>query len=250
MSALSRIALDQHRHLKLRKGDLVILSARVIPGNERAISRMVDHLFRRGAEVVLDPDRRLHTSGHASQEELKIMLNLTRPEYFVPIHGDFRHLVRHADLVEAAGHPRNRILIAEDGDVITFRRGRGRLDGRVPAGRVFIETGLEQVEELVIRDRQHLSEDGLLMAIVVISQQSGELLGEAEIVSRGLSVPLDIEEVYRLAAERVRETVQESSPEERADWGVMRAKIQADLKRFCRKQLKRHPMILPVIMEI
>ncbi|MBI4161812.1 MAG: ribonuclease J [Acidobacteria bacterium] len=250
MSALARIALDQHREVHLRKGDLVILSAREIPGNERAISRMVDHIFRRGAEVVLDPERRLHTSGHASQEELKLLWQMCRPRHFVPIHGDYHHLVRHADLVAACGQPRPGILLAVNGDVIAFRDGRGRIDGRVPAGRVFIDAGLERVEELVVRDRQHLSEDGVLMVVAAIDRQTGGLLGDPEVVSRGLSVPVDLEEVYRQAARILRETVAGSSPEERADWGVIRAKIQAALKRFCRKQLKRHPMILPVIMEV
>ena len=250
MSALSRMALDMHRDVKLQKSDLVILSARRIPGNGRAIARMVDHLFRRGAEVVLDSGQLLHTSGHASREELKIMYSLVRPDYFVPIHGDYHHLVRHADLIASTGHPRDHILLAVDGDVLSFRRGRGHIAGRIEAGRVFIETGLEPIEENVIRDRRHMSEDGLLMAVVVIDRQSGELLEEAEIVSRGLSPPIDREAIYRDAAQRVRDTLEGSSPEERADPGVIRAKIQADLKRYCRRQLKRHPMILPVIMEV
>ncbi|MEE9226351.1 MAG: ribonuclease J [Acidobacteriota bacterium] len=249
MSALSRIALDRHKEVQLRRGDLVILSARSIPGNEKAISRMVDHLSRRVAEVLNDPKSPLHVSGHACQEELKIMLNLCQPEFFIPIHGNYRQLACHAELAARSGIPRDRILLTEDGQIVQFRDGRLEEAGRVQTGRVFIDTGLGEVGEIVIRDRQHLSEDGIIMAMVVIDQQTGEMQGDSEIISRGFTAAIPLDQVYRDAAARVRTTVEGSSAEERSDLGVIRAKIQTDLKRYFRKTLKRHPMILPVIME-
>jgi ribonuclease J len=252
MSALSRIALDEHKEVKVGPSDLVIFSARTIPGNEKSISRVVNHVLKRGAEVMLDDDGgTIHVSGHASQEELKIMLNLTRPRYFIPIHGEYRQLHRHARLAEEGGIPKERILLVEDGDQVSLTREKGWRSGKVDTGRVFIDTTREEVEEVLIRDRRHLSEDGIVTAVVVINKGSGEIEREPEIVSRGFV--LEEEEgdgILQRASDRVRQTVAASTLEERGDVHVIHAKIQADLKRFFRKEVGRRPMIIPMVIEI
>jgi len=252
MSALSRIALDEHKEVKVGSGDLVIFSARSIPGNEKSISRVVNHLLKRGAEVLLDEGRdSIHVSGHASQEELKIMLNLTRPRYFVPIHGEYRQLHRHARLARDGGIPPERILLPEDGDLLEFSREKGWRSGKVGTGRVFIDGTREEVEEILIRDRRHLSEDGIVTAVVVINKGSGEVETEPEIVSRGFVLEEDEGDgILQRAADVVRATVAASTLEERGDVHVIHAKIQADLKRFFRKELGRRPMIIPIVIEI
>ncbi len=252
MSALSRIALEEHKEVKVGPGDLVIFSARTIPGNEKSISRVVNHLLRRGAETMLDDDRgTIHVSGHASQEELKIMLNLTRPRYFIPIHGEYRQLHRHARLARDGGIPEERILMVEDGDQISFSRERAWRSGKISTGRVFIDGTREEVEEVLIRDRRHLSEDGIVTAVVVINKGSGEIEREPEIVSRGFVLEeTEGDGILQRAADLVRETVTASTLEERGDVRVIHAKIQADLKRFFRKEMGRRPMIIPMVIEI
>ncbi len=252
MSALSRIALDEHKEVKVGPGDQVVFSARTIPGNEKSISRVVNHLLKRGAEVLLDEGRdSIHASGHASQEELKIMLNLTRPRFFVPIHGEYRQLHSHARLARESGIPPDRILLPEDGDVLEFTREKGWRSEKIPTGRVFIDGTREEVEEVLIRDRRHLSEDGIVTAVVVINRSTGEMETEPEIVSRGFV--LEEEEgdgVLQRAADVVRTTLSSSTHEERGDVHVIHAKIQADLKRFIRKETGRRPMIIPMVVEI
>ena len=251
MSALSRIALDEHKEVKVGPGDQVIFSARTIPGNEKSISRVVNHLLKRGADVLLDEGRdSIHVSGHASQEELKIMLNLTRPRYFVPIHGEYRQLHSHARLARSSGIPPERILLPEDGDLLEFTREKAWRSGKVGTGRVFIDGTREEVEEVLIRDRRHLSEDGIVTAVVVINKGSGEVETEPEIVSRGFVLEEEEGGILRRAADLVRETVAASTLEERGDVRVIQAKIQADLKRFFRKELGRRPMIIPMVVEI
>ncbi len=251
MSALSRIALDEHKEVKVGPADLVVFSARTIPGNEKSISRVVNHLLKRGAEVLLDEHNPgIHASGHASQEELKIMLNLTRPRYFIPIHGEYRQLHRHARLAREGGIPPDRVLLVEDGDRVEMGRDRGRIVDKVPTGRVFIDGTREEVEEVLIRDRRHLSEDGIVTAVVVINKGSGEIESDPEIVSRGFVLEEAENGLLGRAADVVRVTVSSSTPEERSDTHVIHAKIQADLKRFFRKELGRRPMIIPMVIEI
>jgi ribonuclease J len=251
MSALSRIVLDEHKEVKIGPGDQVIFSARTIPGNDKAISRVVNHLLKRGAEVMLDDSSpTVHASGHASQEELKIMLNLTRPRFFVPIHGEYRQLHRHARLAEESGIPQERILLVEDGDHLVFGRERVSRGDRIPTGRVFIDTTLEEVEEVLIRDRRHLSEDGIVTAVVVINKGTGEVESDPEIVSRGFVLEEEENQLLQRAADVVRTTIVSSTLEERGDTHVIHAKIQTDLKRFFRKETGRRPMIIPMVIEI
>jgi ribonuclease J len=249
MSALSRIALDDHRDVSIEEGDLVLVSARAIPGNERAINRVVNHVHRRGAEVIFGSAPPYHVSGHASQEELKILLTLTRPRFFVPIHGEIRQLYAHARLAEATGLDRRRILLAESGDVIAIDGSAGRVVSKVRAGRVLIDGSLDEVDEIVVRDRRHISEGGIVLAVVAIDRQSGLMEGEPEIVSRGFVPDTGTGDRLRDATAVVRRAVEAATPEERADRGVLKAMIQQELKRFFRKNLDRRPMIIPVVVE-
>jgi ribonuclease J len=249
MSALSRIALDDHRDVSIEPGDLVVVSARAIPGNEKPINRVINHIYRRGAEVLFGGAPPLHVSGHASQEELKIVLNLARPRYFIPIHGELRQLYSHARLAEKAGLPRERILVAESGDVIDLDEKGGRVEGKVPIGRVFIDGTREEVEEIVVRDRRHISEGGIVLAVVAIDRRTGSMDGDPEIVSRGFVLEDAKGDLLREASRVVRRTVEAASPEERADRGVIKALIQRDLKRYFRKVRDRRPMIIPAVIE-
>jgi ribonuclease J len=249
MSALSRIACDDHREAAIGPGDLVLISARAIPGNERAINRVINHIYRRGADVLFGGGPPYHVSGHASQEELKIMLTLTRPRFFIPVHGEIRQLYSHARLAERTGLPRERILLAESGDVIEIDGQAGGLNGKVRAGRVFIDGTFEEVDEIVVRDRRHISEGGVVLAIVAIDKQSGAMVGDPEIVSRGFVFQDVRQDLMAEATQVVRRAVGAATPEERADRGVLKAMIQRDLKRFFRKQLDRRPMIIPTVLE-
>jgi len=249
MSALSRIALDDHREVSIEAGDTVVLSARVIPGNEKSVSRLVNHIYRRGADVIVGGRPPLHVSGHASQEELKIMLTLTRPRFFIPIHGELRQICSHARLAEQVGLPRERILLGGSGDIFELTGKEARLAGRVEVGRVFVDGTHEEVDEIIVRDRRHLSEGGIVLAVVAIDQQTGRLDGEPELISRGFSGGPAQADRLAEAARVVRRSVESATPEERADRGVMTSLIQRDLKRYFRKTLDRRPMIMPAIIE-
>ena len=251
-SAMARVALEQHKDLKLEPGDTVVLSSRMIPGNEKQISRMMDHLYRRDAEVFYNDGSTppVHVSGHASAEELKIMMMLVKPRFFIPIHGSYRHLRRHAALAEETGVIQEKVLVAETGDVIRFEREEAVIVGKAPVGRVLIDEGsLEEVADLVIRDRKHISEDGIVLPIIAINKQSGEMEVPPEMVFRGMTVeehdPL-VEECRQLVVD----IIEASSLEERRDWAVIKEKIRLNLKRYLKKQLSKRPFILPVIMEI
>jgi ribonuclease J len=249
MSALSRIALDDHRDVAVEEGDVVVLSARAIPGNEKPINRVVNHLYRRGAEVIVGGRPPLHVSGHASQEELKIMLTLTRPRFFIPVHGEVRQLYNHARLAERTGLPRERILLAQSGDVLELDGKSARAAGRVQVGRVLIDGTFDEVDEIVLRDRRHISEGGVVLAIVAIDRQTGTLAGEPEIVSRGFVFEEARGDLLREAGRVVKRSIEAATPEERADRGVIKALIQRDLKRYFRKNLDKRPMIIPAVVE-
>jgi ribonuclease J len=253
MSALSRIAVNDHKHFSIERGDTVVLSSRIIPGNEKAIFRMLNHFSKRGADVVygsMNPP--VHVSGHASAEELKLILNLVRPKYFMPIHGEYRQLAKHAML---GAHLRYAGLedtfIVETGETLELDRYGARKGERVPVGRVCIDSGAldDVIEEFVIRDRKHLSEEGFLLPIIAIDKHTGKPENLPEIVSRGFISNEDgalLEEARQVVAR----TVASSSVEERADWGMIKEKIRVDLRRFLIKQTARHPLILPVILEV
>ncbi|HEY4362890.1 MAG TPA: ribonuclease J [Bryobacteraceae bacterium] len=254
MSALSRVAVDNHKHLSVEAGDTVALSARIIPGNEKAIYRMINHMSRRGADVVygsMNPP--IHVSGHGSAEELRLVLNLVRPKYFVPVHGEYRQLSRHARLASHLTHLGLKdTFLLESGDTLEIDSAGARKGPQVQVGRVCIDSGTidEVVEDLVIRDRRHLSEDGFVLPIVAINKHTGKSEGLPEIVSRGFMSLEDSGEMILGARTVVMKTLENSTAEERGDWGVMQEKIRADLKRYLNKQTQRRPLIMPVILEV
>jgi ribonuclease J len=252
MSALSRVSVDNHRMLTLDEQDTVILSARIIPGNEKAIFRMLDHMFRRRALVYYENTGGLiHVSGHASQEDQKMLLNLVRPKYFIPVHGEYRHLFRHAALAHQVGAVSKEILLIEDGQPIEFTEEGAFRREPVTAGRVLVDSGsLEEIEEVVIRDRRHLAEDGVVVPIIAIDKHNGRVETQPEIVTRGFVPSADGTELMARARAVVMKTIEESNPEEMTDWSVMKEKIRVDLKRFFNKQTAKRPLILPVILEV
>jgi ribonuclease J len=254
MSALSRVAVDNHKSLSIEPGDIVALSSRIIPGNEKAIYRMMNHIARRGADVVYGPmNPPIHVSGHGSSEELRLVLNLVRPKYFLPIHGEYRQMAKHAKLAQHLSHVGlEESFVLESGDTLEIDREGARKGQPVQVGRVCIDSGSLDgvVEDLVIRDRRHLSEDGFVMPIIAINKHTGKPEGTPEIVSRGFMSLEDSTAVLQEARLLVVKTLESSSAEERGDWGVMQEKIRADLKRFLTKQTSRRPLIMPVILEV
>jgi ribonuclease J len=253
MSGLSRAAVDNHKHAKIERGDTVVLSSRIIPGNEKAIYRMIDHLFRREAHVIYDDGSNppIHVSGHASQEELKLIINLVKPQYFIPIHGEYRQLRRHAELAKSMHGAVGSVMLIESGDILEFDELGARKAGRVNVGRVCIDSNStgDVVEELIIRDRRHISEDGIVLPIIAINKLTGRVEGPPEIVTRGFAA---VGENGFMADARnvVVNTLEVSSNEEKADYGVIKEKIRQDLKRFIVKNTSRRPLIMPVILEI
>ncbi len=251
MSALSRAAVNNHKFAKIDAGDTVLMSSRVIPGNEKGIYRVIDHLERRDAIVIHDDGTQglIHVSGHGSQEELRLMINLVRPKFFIPVHGDYRHLKRHAELAAGMGVV-EKVILLEDGDILDLDRNTAVKNGKVTTGRVCIDSGgsIEVVEDVVIRDRQHLSEDGILLPIIAINKRTGQVESLPELVMRGFAV--DDEQVIAEARNIVQRTLNNSSTEEKQDYGVMKEKVRNDLKRFIQKSTSRRPLIMPVILEI
>src|SRR3989475_4936071 len=253
MSALSRIAIDDHRSVKLGPEDTVVLSARAIPGNEKAIGRVINHVARRGADVIHEGIKHVHVSGHGSEEEQKLMLSLRRPGYFVPVHGEYRQLSQHARIAErvfAGRDPKPEILLAENGDLIQLDADGARIAGKAPVGRVLIDdTRTGEVGDEVLRDRRHLAEDGLVVPVVAINKQTGALEGVPEIITRGFVM----ENSQALLADGARclsDVVEQASLEERTDQGLIKEKLRVELRRFFRKRSGRRPFVLPVIMEI
>jgi ribonuclease J len=251
MSALSRAAVNNHKFAKIDPGDTVLLSSRVIPGNEKGIYRMIDHLERRDAKVIHDDGTQglIHVSGHGSQEELRLMINLVKPKFFIPVHGDYRHLKRHAELAAEVGVV-EKVILLEDGEILDLDKNTAVKNGKVTTGRVCIDSGgsIEVVEDVVIRDRKHISEDGILLPIIAINKRTGQVESLPELVMRGFAV--DDEQVINEARNIVQKTLNSSSAEEKQDYGVVKEKVRNDLKRFIQKSTSRRPLIMPVILEI
>jgi ribonuclease J len=254
MSALSRAAVDNHKHAKIEAGDTVVLSSRIIPGNEKAIYRVIDHLFRRDAHVIYEDGSKppVHVSGHASQEELKLIINLVKPKYFVPIHGEYRQLKRHCELAASMHGAVGQVMMIETGDVLEFDAHGARKTDRINVGRVCIDSGSmgEVVEDLIIKDRRHLSEDGFVLPIITINKLTGRVERSPEIVSRGFAGAPSDNGFMDAAREVILRTLEASSEEEKADYGLIKEKIRADLKRYIVKNTQRRPLIMPVILEI
>jgi len=250
-SSLIRIAMDDHKQIKLERGDTVILSSRVIPGNERTISELINHLYRRGAEVYHEKTSEVHVSGHACQEELKLMLNLTRPRFFMPIHGEYRHLMVHSKLAQKTGVPAEHCLLATNGDVVSFYSETAAIVEKVESGRVFVDgKGVGDVGNVVLRDRKHLSEDGMVVIIIGMNKTSGGIIYGPDIVSRGFVFEDESQAYLETARCIVVEALNELSEEMRCDCEEVNTTVRQALRRFFKKTIERRPVILPVIMEM
>jgi ribonuclease J len=251
MSAMARLATDQHKNLSIGPDDLVVLSARIIPGNERSISRLISHCYKRGARVIDSSVARVHVSGHGSQEDLQILIEATNPKFLVPIHGEYRQLYRHKEWAETLGivEPED-IIIIENGDVLEIDESTAGIATKEVVGRTYIDGTFGEVEDIVVRDRKHLSYDGIVVPIVALNPTSGDIESEPEIVTRGFIHEEDpmglVDEIKRI----VEQTIRAASHEERVDWGVIKEKIRVDIKRFIQKETGRRPMIIPVVLEV
>jgi ribonuclease J len=249
MSALSRAAVDNHKHAKIDPGDTVLLSSKIIPGNEKGIFRVIDHLSRRDANVIYDDGTQgaIHVSGHGCQEEMRLLINLVRPKFFIPIHGDYRHLRLHAKLAMETGAVEHAILL-EDGDVLELDKDDARKRDKVTTGRVLIDSGssIDVVEDLVIRDRRILSEDGVVLAVIAINKKTGKVERAPEVIMRGFGGA----DVTDQARDLVLKTLEGLSLEEKSDYGMVNEKVRVELKRLIQKSTGRRPMIMPVILEI
>jgi ribonuclease J len=251
MSVLSRIATNEHKQIKIRENDIVILSAKVIPGNERAIGRIINYLFRRGANVIYEKVSEIHVSGHASKEELKLMLNLVRPKYFMPVHGEYRHKFYHARLAEKTGIPKENIFNLENGDVLEVSEDETRKAGKVATGRIFVDgKGVGDVEDMVLRDRRRLAHDGIVIVIITIAKLTGSIVSGPDIISRGFIFEDASQDVLNDVKELVYLTLSEMTPEIVSDKALVEAKVRSVLKKYLRNTMDRKPMIMPLIFEV
>lgn len=251
MSALSRIANNDHRKISIVPGDLVIISAIAIPGNEKLVGRTVNHLFELGAKVVYESTPGVHVSGHASQEELKLMLNLVRPKYFVPVHGESRHLYLHAGLAEAVGIPRENIFVLKNGDILEIDAKSAQSVNKVQVGQVLVDgLGVGDVGNVVLRDRRVLSQDGILIVVVTTEKQTGRIVAGPDVISRGFVYVRESEALLEEAKEKVVAALAQLGEEEVKEWSVLKRRIKEVLDAFLWERTKRRPMIMPIIMEI
>ena len=251
MSALTRMAMSDHKKVEIIPGDTVIISATPIPGNEKLVSRTIDFLFRQGAEVVYESTSGIHVSGHASQEELKLMHNLIRPKFFIPVHGEYRHLIKHSQLAQALGMPKENIFIAENGQTLEFTAEKGAITGRVTAGNVLIDgLGVGDVGNIVLRDRRQLSQDGILIVVVTMDKQRGQVAAGPDIVSRGFVYVRESEQLMDDAKERVRQALEKCELNGVTEWAAIKSNVRDTLGKYLYERTRRRPMILPIIMEV
>jgi len=251
MSALARIASSDHKKMELMPGDLVIISASPIPGNEKTVAKVINQLFKKGANVIYEALADVHVSGHACQEELKLMHSLIKPKFFIPVHGEYRHLKQHASLAHELGMPKENIFIAENGSIVEFTKDSGAIVGNVPAGNILVDgLGVGDVGNIVLRDRKHLSEDGLIVVVVTISKQEGYVISGPDIVSRGFVYVRESEDLMEEARTVVRDVLAECERNKITDWATLKSSIKDALRNFLYEKIKRNPMILPIIMEV
>lgn len=248
-SAMWLMALDDHAHMHIEEGDTVVLSARVIPGNEQRVGHMINHLMKRGAEVIYEYTDNVHVSGHGSQEDLKLMLTLTQPRFFIPLHGEYRNLMQHAHLAESMGVPRNHIVVVEDGDCVELTPENCEIVDQVPSGRIMVDGKLmDELEDIVLRDRQQLAQDGMVIPIIVMDSQNGQLVAGPDIISRGFVYMDESEELMDEAKEVIRDVLGAMNQEELSEIENVQEEIRANLRRFFRRLTDRHPIILPMVM--
>ncbi len=251
MSGLMRMAYGEHRKIRIRSTDLVILSSSVIPGNEKAVSRVINQLYRCGAEVIYEALAEVHVSGHACQEELKIMHSLAKPRYFIPVHGEYRHLWQHAKLAESMGMPADRIVIPEQGQVIELDGEKITVTGSVQAGSILVDgLGIGDVGNVVLRDRKHLSQDGLIIVVMAIDREQEMLVSGPDIISRGFVYVRESEELMENVRDQVRNILADYDRIEASDWNPIKNRVREELHKYINEQIKRNPMILPIMVEI
>lgn len=251
MSALTRMSQSDHRKVGIVPGDTIIISATPIPGNEKLVSRTIDNLLKLGANVVYGRENGIHVSGHASQEELKLMHNLVRPKFFIPVHGEYRHLVKHAKLAAELGMPKENIFIGENGQILEFTRDKGYVAGRVTSGRVLIDgLGVGDVGNIVLRDRRQLSQDGIIIIVVTMDKTSGTVVAGPDIVSRGFVYVRESEELMEDVKTRVEDALVHCEEEGITEWAALKSAMRDALGRFIFERTRRRPMILPIIMEV
>jgi ribonuclease J len=251
MSGLTRMAMGEHRQIQIMSGDTIIISAVPIPGNEKSVARSIDHLFKLGADVIYESVAGIHVSGHASQQELKLMINIVKPKFFMPIHGEYRMLYKHARLAEQMGIPAENIFIGENGQVIDFTKKKGQLAGRVPAGRVLVDgLGVGDVGNVVLRDRKQLSQDGIVIVAFTVDKASGTIVAGPDLVSRGFVYVKESEELMEDARKKIVQVLEKIDYEKNKDWSNPKSTIRDTLGKYLYERTKRKPMIIPIISEI
>ncbi len=251
LSALARMASHDHPLVEIVKGDTVVISARPVPGNETSVYRTIDRLFAAGARVIYESSARVHVSGHAAAEELKVMLNLVRPKFFMPIHGEHRHLYFHAELARATGIPDENIFLLENGDILELEPNSARVHGKVQAGMILVDGfAMGDLNDLVLRDRQHLASDGLAIVVVTLSAQDGEILADPEILFRGFAHAGNLEDLADGAKRKVIEALKSARQEQVMDPTLLKSHVHDAVQKFLKKQSGRRPLVLPVLVEV
>ena len=251
MSALTRMAMNDHKKVDIMPGDTVIISATPIPGNEKLVSRTIDHLYKLGADVIYEKSNGVHVSGHASQEEIKLVHNLVRPQFFIPVHGEFRHLIKHANIAQSLGMPKENIVIAENGSVIEITKNSIGINGKVPAGKVLVDgLGVGDVGNIVLRDRRQLSQDGIMIVVVTIDKENCHVVSGPDIVSRGFVYVREAEGLMDEARDKVQQALEKCEENGISEWSAIKSTVRDSLGRFLYERTRRRPMILPIIMEI
>lgn len=251
LSALARMSTAEHRKVTIIPGDRVVISANPIPGNEKLVSRVINQLFKKGADVIYESLVDIHVSGHAYQEELKLLQALIKPKYFVPVHGEYRHLTQHAQLAEKMGVNKENIFIADIGTVLEFTKDSGRTAGTVVAGKVLVDgLGVGDVGNIVLRDRKHLSQDGLIVVVVTISKETGQVVAGPDIISRGFVYVRESEDLMEEARGVIKDALAKCEEKQITEWGTIKSEVRDSLREFIYERTKRNPMILPIIMEI
>ena len=251
LSALARMSTAEHRKVTIIPGDRVVISANPIPGNEKLVSRVINQLFKKGADVIYESLVDIHVSGHAYQEELKLLQALIKPKYFVPVHGEYRHLTQHAQLAEKMGVNKENIFIADIGTVLEFTKDSGRTAGTVVAGKVLVDgLGVGDVGNIVLRDRKHLSQDGLIVVVVTISKETGQVVAGPDIISRGFVYVRESEDLMEEARGVIKDALAKCEEKQITEWGTIKSEVRESLREFIYERTKRNPMILPIIMEI
>ena len=242
---------DDHKKVDIVPGDTVIISATPIPGNEKLVSRTIDHLYKLGADVIYEKSNGVHVSGHACQDDIYMMHNLVRPKFFIPVHGEYRHLIKHAQLAGSLGMPRENIVVGENGSIIELTRNSIGINGRVPSGKVLVDgLGVGDVGNIVLRDRRQLSQDGIMIVVVTIDKDTCTVVSGPDIVSRGFVYVREAEGLMETAKEKVQQALDKCEQSNVSEWSVIKSAVRDSLGRFLYEKTRRRPMILPIIMEI